>query len=139
MTDLRVVAGVDIGFLPSPVPDETLGSRDEPGTTAVHQQQGVATVSLLSYPSMKVGRLACVASSDKRTDAQAEPPRYYQVLHVLSRRITLSEPYIPSYLAFREAPHLLALMDALRVELRALVKEDAWWPQLLLVDGNGRL
>jgi deoxyinosine 3'endonuclease (endonuclease V) len=47
--------------------------------------------------------------------------------------VELSEPYMPGFLAFREVPHLLRLLD--RLHLRA----PKLFPQLLLVDGNGRL
>lgn len=40
-------------------------------------------------------------------------------------------PYIPSFLSFREAEPLAALLDDLRLEGGPM-------PQLLFVDGNGR-
>jgi deoxyinosine 3'endonuclease (endonuclease V) len=40
-------------------------------------------------------------------------------------------PYVPGFLAFREAPAILPLLDELRTSLPHLV------PDLLLVDGNG--
>ncbi|TPX58138.1 hypothetical protein PhCBS80983_g03337 [Powellomyces hirtus] len=46
---------------------------------------------------------------------------------------TLTTPYIPSYLAFREAPILLALLDKLQRERPEI------YPQVLMIDGNGIL
>ncbi|KAJ3017363.1 hypothetical protein HKX48_003572 [Thoreauomyces humboldtii] len=48
-------------------------------------------------------------------------------------KVTLDVPYIPSYLAFREAPILLSLLARLK-NLRPEIH-----PQLLLIDGNGIL
>ncbi|KAI8917261.1 endonuclease V-domain-containing protein [Powellomyces hirtus] len=48
-------------------------------------------------------------------------------------RVTLTTPYIPSYLAFREAPILLALLDKLQRERPEI------YPQVLMIDGNGIL
>jgi deoxyinosine 3'endonuclease (endonuclease V) len=47
--------------------------------------------------------------------------------------VQLTEEYIPGYLAFREVPHLLRLLEQLRKQAPALM------PQLLMVDGNGIL
>ena len=56
-----------------------------------------------------------------------------EVLHEVSAMVKLTAPYIPGYLAFREAPHLLALLEKLRAEQPSLV------PQVIFVDGNGLL
>ena len=53
------------------------------------------------------------------------------VLYEAYEMVELQHPYIPSYLAFREAPALLALIEGLRGEAAALL------PQVLLVDGSG--
>ncbi len=45
----------------------------------------------------------------------------------------MAEPYIPGFLAFREAPHLLRLMEKLKKE------KPQYLPQLILFDGNGVL
>lgn len=45
--------------------------------------------------------------------------------------VTLSLPYIPGFLAFREVPHLLQLIEELRTNKPDLV------PQVLVLDGNG--
>lgn len=47
--------------------------------------------------------------------------------------ITLEVPYIPTFLAFRETPPLLSLLSKLRSERPEI------YPQVIFVDGNGRL
>jgi deoxyinosine 3'endonuclease (endonuclease V) len=56
-----------------------------------------------------------------------------KVLHSKLEMVELSYPYIPGYLAFREAPCLLKLLDE--------VKKDTpeFYPDLILCDGNGTL
>ncbi|TPX63607.1 hypothetical protein SpCBS45565_g06507 [Spizellomyces sp. 'palustris'] len=49
------------------------------------------------------------------------------------RRVTLTEPYIPGFLAFRESPILLSLLEELKQE------HEEWYPQVVFVDGNGTL
>jgi deoxyinosine 3'endonuclease (endonuclease V) len=73
-----------------------------------------------------------------------------------SRAVRITEPYIPGYLAFREAPHFVDLVDQLRREHPEL-SPDVWamrcctcvakmslfigliFAQVLFVDGNGLL
>lgn len=47
--------------------------------------------------------------------------------------VTLSVPYVPGFLAFREAPVLLELLEKMRTSA------NPFYPQLLMVDGNGIL
>ena len=47
--------------------------------------------------------------------------------------VTMTQPYIPGFLAFREAPHLEDLVTTQRRERPELT------PSLLVVDGNGLL
>jgi deoxyinosine 3'endonuclease (endonuclease V) len=56
-----------------------------------------------------------------------------EVVAERSRMIRLTEPYVPGFLAFRECPHLLALLEELRRDLPERV------PEILFVDGNGVL
>lgn len=51
----------------------------------------------------------------------------------MQRMVELDQPYISGYLAFREAPHLIKLTEHLRETMPDLE------PQILFVDGNGRL
>ncbi|XP_040364108.1 endonuclease V isoform X3 [Rosa chinensis] len=47
--------------------------------------------------------------------------------------LTLSVPYVPGFLAFREAPVLLELLEKMKAGA------NLFYPQLLMVDGNGIL
>lgn len=55
-----------------------------------------------------------------------------KVLEVFSESVKLENPYIPSFLSFREAAPLVDLLERYRTTARV-------FPQILLVDGNGRL
>ncbi|KAI4377581.1 hypothetical protein MLD38_015183 [Melastoma candidum] len=50
-----------------------------------------------------------------------------------STLVRLDVPYVPGFLAFREAPVLLSLLETVKEK-----KKDAY-PQLIMVDGNGIL
>ncbi|XP_036427265.1 endonuclease V-like [Colossoma macropomum] len=54
-----------------------------------------------------------------------------ELLYECSEMVTLSAPYIAGFLAFREAPPLLQLLQRLEREQPSLI------PQVLFVDGNG--
>ena len=56
-----------------------------------------------------------------------------EVVHVSMHHCTMDLPYIPGFLAFREVRPLQFLIDGLRQAHPELV------PQLILVDGNGKL
>ena len=56
-----------------------------------------------------------------------------EVVHEVSAMVKLTAPYIPGFLAFREAPHLVALLERIKAEKPEL------FPQVLFVDGNGML
>lgn len=56
-----------------------------------------------------------------------------EVVHSVCRRVVLTAPYIPGYLAFREVHFLVALLGELRAAAPSLM------PQVVLVDGNGIL
>jgi endonuclease V len=74
-----------------------------PGTN-----DGVACLAILRYPSL-------------------------EVVQTYMHRCTLQEPYISTFLAFREIQPVRELFDAVRDELTATHTT----PQLLIVDGNG--
>lgn len=61
-----------------------------------------------------------------------------QLVHSITLPIRLTVPYIPSFLSYRETPAYLELISSLRSELQKAGKEHQF-PQVLLVDGNGRL
>ena len=55
------------------------------------------------------------------------------VVHCVCRRVELTAPYVPGFLAFREVGFLIELLDELRSTTPALM------PDAILVDGNGIL
>lgn len=57
----------------------------------------------------------------------------YEVVYESFKHVELTLPYIPGFLAFREVPFLVELIDELRSSRPELV------PQLIIVDGNGIL
>lgn len=67
------------------------------------KEHAVVTVAVLSFPKLELVYERCV-----------------------TMRLTM--PYVPGFLAFREAPACAALLDSLPAEIR---------PQAVLVDGNG--
>ncbi|KAL1523154.1 hypothetical protein AB1Y20_018109 [Prymnesium parvum] len=60
-------------------------------------------------------------------------PATQEVVYEACRRIVLTAPYIPGYLAFREVRFLLQLVEELRSTRPELM------PQVILSDGNGIL
>ncbi|KAL6603691.1 hypothetical protein ACP70R_044052 [Stipagrostis hirtigluma subsp. patula] len=56
-----------------------------------------------------------------------------EVVHEEYDVVRLQVPYIPGFLAFREAPILLGLLEKVKTNARH------FYPQLLMVDGNGIL
>eukprot|EP01125_Pyxidicula_operculata_P011706 TRINITY_DN3835_c0_g1_i3.p1 TRINITY_DN3835_c0_g1~~TRINITY_DN3835_c0_g1_i3.p1 ORF type:complete len:236 (-),score=27.73 TRINITY_DN3835_c0_g1_i3:24-731(-) len=56
-----------------------------------------------------------------------------EVVYVDNQMISLTLPYIPSFLAFREVEFLVPLIEKLKTEKPELI------PQMILVDGNGYL
>lgn len=58
----------------------------------------------------------------------------YPDCHIVYQKcstVHLTQPYIPGFLAFREADHLVTLLEEMKATHPGLV------PQMLLVDGNG--
>ena len=56
-----------------------------------------------------------------------------KVVYEVYEMVKLTKPYIPGFLAFREVPFLLALLQNLRKNRPELV------PQVIFMDGNGVL
>ncbi|XP_063946147.1 uncharacterized protein LOC108214555 isoform X2 [Daucus carota subsp. sativus] len=56
-----------------------------------------------------------------------------EIVYQDSLVVRLSVPYVPGFLAFREAPVLLELLDKMKA------CSHPFYPQLLMVDGNGIL
>lgn len=112
---LHTVGGLDISF------------------AGLSSPEAVATAVILSYPGLKVNntftsvwRLLRINKSDVELVCT-------KLLHELSHSIRMTEPYIPSFLAMREAGHLVTLVE----ELRLL--STVPFPQVFFIDGNGRL
>jgi len=57
----------------------------------------------------------------------------FEVVYSIFEMVELTLPYISGFLAFREVPHLLKLIEKLRKD------EPKLLPQLIMVDGNGIL
>lgn len=57
-----------------------------------------------------------------------------EVVYSMTEWIKLTSEYIPGYLAFREAPHIQSLLSKLQAS-----SERRFYPDVLMVDGNGRL
>lgn len=56
-----------------------------------------------------------------------------EVVYAVCRRVVLTAPYIPGYLAFREVGFLVALLHEMRTSAPDML------PDVVLVDGNGLL
>ena len=81
-----------------------------------------------------------ILSSYSKTDSQkacaalvvlAYPS--FEVLYEDYEIDTTDYPYIPGFLAFKEVPSLTILFNRLKA------KSPEFWPQVLLVDGNGKI
>ncbi|KAJ3178385.1 hypothetical protein HDU85_005183 [Gaertneriomyces sp. JEL0708] len=72
------------------------------------QHKAVGCVVILEFPSMQIVYSAC-------------------------REVELNHPYIPTYLAFREAPLVLSLLEEVKQQHSHI------YPQVLFIDGNGTL
>ena len=57
----------------------------------------------------------------------------YNVVYEAYKHVRLTLPYIPGFLAFREVPFLIELLDELKVS------QPQFTPELIIVDGNGIL
>ncbi|XP_078443775.1 endonuclease V family protein [Wolffia australiana] len=64
-----------------------------------------------------------------RGEAGGGPPVIYETHEI----VRLSVPYVSGFLAFREAPVLLRLLEKMKRE------SPSFYPQVLMVDGNGVL
>lgn len=74
---------------------------------SLESDDAVATLCVLSFPALKL-------------------------LETFSESVKLGNPYVPSFLSFREAEPLCELLERYH-------KTGRVFPQILLVDGNGRL
>ncbi|KAJ1558475.1 hypothetical protein HK096_000140 [Nowakowskiella sp. JEL0078] len=77
----------------------------------------VVCISILNFKDLSLVHSICKKSL------------YYIIIFT----VTVPQPYIPGFLAFREAPALLSCLETLKAE------SPQFYPQLLCVDGNGTL
>ncbi|KAJ3095476.1 hypothetical protein HDU97_006898 [Phlyctochytrium planicorne] len=70
--------------------------------------QAIGCLAILSFPDLKV-------------------------IHEEFEEVTLTEPYIPGFLAFRECTVLISLLASVKD------KRPEIYPQVLFIDGNGQL
>ncbi|KZT52066.1 hypothetical protein CALCODRAFT_487402 [Calocera cornea HHB12733] len=117
ISGLRYVGGLDISFVSHP----ESATKDVEGSHGPHEEvvigvdeaDAYATLVVVEYPSLEL------RSS-------------------ITHAIHMDVPYIPTFLSYREAPAYLDLIDALRDKLEVEGQQDQF-PQVFLVDGNGRL
>jgi deoxyinosine 3'endonuclease (endonuclease V) len=104
LSELRRVAGVDLSFVAAE--NETDKVADVEAVD--YLQTACAALIVMEFPSMTV-------------------------LYERYEWVSLDQPYIPGFLAFREVPVLARLLCDLRVQHPELI------PDVVLVDGNGVL
>ncbi|KZO93478.1 endonuclease V [Calocera viscosa TUFC12733] len=114
---LSYVGGLDISFVSEAEDDAeevegTRGSRQE-AATGVEVPDAYATLVVVEYPTL-------------------------ELRHTITHAIHMDVPYIPTFLSYREAPAYSNLIAALRTKLDEEELQDQF-PQVFLVDGNGRL
>ncbi|KAK4056018.1 hypothetical protein OIO90_003013 [Microbotryomycetes sp. JL221] len=116
---IKVIGGLDISFFPSNVDqmNESVFESNENERTDLTDRpkpsasKGIAVLALLSFPELKL-------------------------LHYVSKQVNLEKvPYIPSFLSFRESDILSSLIS----DNWNLLNDKGWVPDVLMVDGNGRL
>jgi deoxyinosine 3'endonuclease (endonuclease V) len=60
-------------------------------------------------------------------------PKKITPVYTDNMQVEMTVPYIPGYLAFREVPHYINMLTRLKMN------KPEFYPQLLLIDGNGIL
>ncbi|KAG8878829.1 hypothetical protein FRB98_005973 [Tulasnella sp. 332] len=116
---LHYVGGLDISFVDNSLDETASNTAAERNhlvlnnATTSNEPDAYATMVVLEFPSLKL-------------------------VHEITEAVHLTVPYIPSFLAYREAPAYLSLLSSLRAKLKEANKSQEF-PQILLVDGNGRL
>ncbi|KAF8609671.1 hypothetical protein BDV93DRAFT_485390 [Ceratobasidium sp. AG-I] len=121
ISGLKYVGGLDISFVPQGHDNTPSASSaghntsgETPSATPLETRpDAYAVITVLDYPALTL-------------------------VHSITLPIRLAVPYIPSFLSYRETPAYLELISSLRKELQKTGKEHEF-PQVLLVDGNGRL
>ncbi|XP_065028153.1 uncharacterized protein LOC135582073 isoform X6 [Musa acuminata AAA Group] len=103
------------------VPSQGLASGDGSTREKLKYIGGVDISFLKKDPSVSCGALVVL-------DADT-----MDVVHEEFEVTRLQVPYVPGFLAFREAPMLLGLLNKMKANAHP------YYPQLLMVDGNGLL
>nr|XP_009420412.1 PREDICTED: endonuclease V isoform X3 [Musa acuminata subsp. malaccensis] len=103
------------------VPSQGLASGDGSTREKLKYIGGVDISFLKKDPSVSCGALVVL-------DADT-----MDVVHEEFEVTRLQVPYVPGFLAFREAPMLLGLLNKMKANAHP------FYPQLLMVDGNGLL
>jgi deoxyinosine 3'endonuclease (endonuclease V) len=98
-----------------------------------NKQDACACFVVLELPSFKARVSSPAISSLSSPAISSLFGRSQQIVYEECTMVTLHLPYLPSFLAFREAPSLLAMLARLRATRPELE------PQVLLLDGNGVL
>ncbi|EJU01986.1 hypothetical protein DACRYDRAFT_89016 [Dacryopinax primogenitus] len=116
VTALKYVGGLDISFVQQSEDSSGMTESEESQSHVVVTENGpnaYATLVVVEYPSL-------------------------ELRHTITHAIHMDVPYIPTFFSYREAPVYLRLINALREELAARNEQDQF-PQVFLIDGNGRL
>lgn len=114
---LKYIGGLDISFVSGTAdgPEDADNSHTTQENLDVGDDEpdAYATLVVVEYPSL-------------------------ELRHSITHPTHMDVPYIPTFLSYREAPAYLKLIDALRTKLVEDGQENQF-PQVFLVDGNGRL
>ncbi|KAK4853694.1 hypothetical protein QYF36_013105 [Acer negundo] len=107
--------------LPSPIENEEEEEEEEEDGALLKYVGGVDISFSKEDPSIACG---CLIVLQLKT---------LQIVYQDLCLLRLQVPYVPGFLAFREAPVLLQLLDNMKKN------DNPFYPQVLLVDGNGLL
>eukprot|EP00798_Chlamydomonas_sp_ICE-L_P027585 gene27585-7220_t len=120
---LRLIGGVDISFSDGEPPADDCSSFDE-DAKASSSGKAVAALVVMTFPGLEVvyKDFEILGSIDA---LDADPGS------VENRRGCKLPPYVPGFLAFREVPAYMVLIERARA--------SAFMPQLIVVDGCGTL
>lgn len=97
---------------------------DDRNLINMHTVRRVGGVDISFVKGSETDACACLVVVDVDT---------LEVLHSQCRSVTMTAPYVPGYLAFREVAFLRQLVDELRASAPLMI------PDVILVDGNGVL
>jgi deoxyinosine 3'endonuclease (endonuclease V) len=122
LEDVRYVGALDISF-----------------TQTQPDKIGYAALAVFRYSDLLQSRAdqksATTAATVVGTTNKKKGVNYggLKPAYLCVEKVELTIPYVPGFLAFRELPHLIPLLEKLKVDRPEV------YPQVLLVDGNGIL